>query len=187
MYPTANANDFFRTASQLASNLATQKPLVASRTIEQSLHRELEDPMLNAVVSLAVETAISGYGALVFCSSRQGSQSTAALISNAISTEVVSSDILDKRMDVVASLQALPSGFEPTFLKTILCGVAFHHAGLTIEERDIVAEAYDRGILKVMVATCSLAAGINLPARRVILNGARMGRDLVGPAMLRRG
>lgn len=57
-------------------------------------------------------------------------------------------------------------------------------AGLTSEERTIVAEAYDQGILKVIVATCSLAAGINLPARRVILHGARMGRDLVGPAML---
>jgi replicative superfamily II helicase len=49
----------------------------------------------------------------------------------------------------------------------------------------MVAEAFDRGVLKVMVATCSLAAGINLPARRVILNGARMGRDLIGPGMLR--
>lgn len=49
----------------------------------------------------------------------------------------------------------------------------------------MVAEAFDNGILKVIVATCSLAAGINLPARRVILNGARMGRDLIGPAMLR--
>ena len=57
-------------------------------------------------------------------------------------------------------------------------------AGLTTEERDIVAEAYDTGILRIIVATCSLAAGINLPARRVILHGARMGRDLIGPAML---
>ena len=57
-------------------------------------------------------------------------------------------------------------------------------AGLTTEERNIVAEAYDGGVLKVVVATCSLAAGINLPARRVILQGARMGRDLVAPAML---
>jgi len=47
-----------------------------------------------------------------------------------------------------------------------------------------VAEAYDRGILKVIVATCSLAAGINLPARRVIVQEAYMGRDPVGPAML---
>ena len=60
----------------------------------------------------------------------------------------------------------------------------FSDAGLTTEERDIIAEAYDQGVLKVIVATCSLAAGINLPARRVILHGARMGRDIVGPAML---
>jgi replicative superfamily II helicase len=34
-------------------------------------------------------------------------------------------------------------------------------AGLTTEERELVAEAYDQGVLKVCVATCSLAAGIN--------------------------
>jgi DNA polymerase theta len=48
----------------------------------------------------------------------------------------------------------------------------------------MVADAYDRGIIQVIVATCSLAAGVNLPARRVIMQGARMGRDLVGPALL---
>jgi hypothetical protein len=57
-------------------------------------------------------------------------------------------------------------------------------AGLTTEERGLLANAYDNGVLKVIVATCSLAAGINLPSRRVILHGAKMGPDLVGPAML---
>jgi len=57
-------------------------------------------------------------------------------------------------------------------------------AGLTTEERERVAEAYDQGILKVIVATYSLAAGINLPAPRVIIHGARTGMDLVRPSML---
>lgn len=55
---------------------------------------------------------------------------------------------------------------------------------MTTEERELIAQAYDQGVLRVLVATCSLAAGVNLPARRVIINGARMGRELVGPAML---
>jgi replicative superfamily II helicase len=59
------------------------------------------------------------------------------------------------------------------------------HAGLTTEERDLIEASYDQGVIKVIVATCSLAAGVNLPARRVILHGARMGADLVGPSMLR--
>lgn len=55
---------------------------------------------------------------------------------------------------------------------------------MTTEERELIAQAYDQGALRVLIATCSLAAGVNLPARRVIINGARMGKDLVGPAML---
>ena len=55
---------------------------------------------------------------------------------------------------------------------------------MTTEERELIAQAYDQGTLKVLLATCSLAAGVNLPARRVIINGARVGRELVSPAML---
>jgi replicative superfamily II helicase len=183
VYLTQNTKDFFRTASQLNVTDATQKPPKACQTIEKSSYRELESAMNNAVVALAVETATKGYGALVFCSSRQGSQTMASLISQTMAK--AAPEILDKRMDILAALQALPGGFEATFSKTIMAGVGFHHAGLTVEEREIVAESYDQDILQIMVATCSLAAGINLPARRVILNGARMGRDLVGLAMLR--
>jgi replicative superfamily II helicase len=55
---------------------------------------------------------------------------------------------------------------------------------LTTDERERATEAFDKGILKVIVATSSLAAGVNLPARHVILHGARMSRDLVGSSML---
>lgn len=184
IYSTANAKDFFRTAIQLSSPGATQDSPAPCREILPSLHRELEHPVLSAVVALAVETAMSGFGALVFCSSLQGSQSTAVLIAEAMPADKIAS-VLDRIMDLFALLQALPGGFEPALSQNVLRGVAVHHAGLTSEEREMVAEAYDQGTLREMVATCSLAAGINLPARRVILTGARMGRELVGPAMLR--
>lgn len=187
IYPTANAKDFFRTASQLSGRtpISTQRPATADKKIGKSTHRDLDNPLLNAVVALAVETAVGGFGALIFCGSRLGTERVAALIGDSIPSGLASDEALDQREDVLASLRALPNGYEATFNKTIPCGVGFHHAGLTVEEREIIANAYDKGMLKVMVATCSLAAGINLPARRVILHGARMGRDLVGPAMLR--
>lgn len=185
IYPVSTSSAFFKTASQLNS---TQPLSVVSptRAIEISEHNELKNPLTNAVVSLAIETAKAGYGALIFCSGRQGCQSTASLVSEAMPVlSCMDEKMLDRRRDVISELRSLPVGLEDTLDKTVMKGVAFHHAGLTAEERDIVAEAYDKGIVSVIVATCSLAAGINLPARRVILQGARMGRDLIGPAMLR--
>ena len=185
VYPVSTSSAFLKTTSQLHSPQALSS-ISPSRIIQPSNYNELKLPVSNAVVSLAIETAKAGYGALIFCSGRQGCQSTALLVSEAMPGGLdVAHKIIDSRNDVISELRSLPVGLDETLGKTIIRGVAFHHAGLTAEERDIVAEAYDKGVINVIVATCSLAAGINLPARRVILQGARIGRDLIGPAMLR--
>ncbi|KAK5084401.1 hypothetical protein LTR05_005477 [Lithohypha guttulata] len=183
IYPNGILGEPLRTASQL--DTSTQRLRQPTRRIEASLHQEMSNPVTNAVVALAVEIAEQGYGALVFCGSRSSTQSIAVLIARCLHHVFVPSSISESRLDALTSLQTLPGGFETALSETVPYGVGFHHAGLTAEERDILAEAYDNGTLKVIVATCSLAAGINLPARRVILNSARMGRDMVGPAMLR--
>ncbi|RYP06975.1 hypothetical protein DL764_002798 [Monosporascus ibericus] len=187
IYPAATTKSLLRTASQLDPDPTTfLRENAALKVIEPSTHKELQDPVLNAVVALANETARSGYGALVFCGSRQSCESDARLISRVLpAVHELDPDTYEKRLDLVGDLRSLSTGLDPTLGETIPAGVAFHHAGLTTEERDLIASAYDSGVLKVMTATCSLAAGINLPARRVILHNARMGRDLIGPSMLR--
>ncbi|KUL86242.1 hypothetical protein ZTR_08417 [Talaromyces verruculosus] len=185
IYPAISSKEFFQTATKLQSG-SVQDAVPPCRKIDPSPYKPLSLPTANTMVSLAIETATAGFGALVFCGSRLACQVNAQLISEAMpSPSTLDPDLLERRLDLLAELGSLPCGLDPVFQNTIIKGVAFHHAGLTTEERDLVAEAYDRGTLKVIVATCSLAAGVNLPARRVIMQGARMGRDIVGPALLR--
>ncbi|KAI0537609.1 P-loop containing nucleoside triphosphate hydrolase protein [Xylaria digitata] len=188
IYPASSTRSILKTASQLRQNSGSALQLDSQpvRTIQPSQHKEFQDPVVNAVVALANETVRSGYGVLVFCSSRQGCESDALFISRVLpQANELDPTILEKRSDLLGDLRSLPTGLDPKLAEAILAGVAFHHAGMTTEERDLISTAYDRGVLKVVVATCSLAAGINLPARRVILHNARMGRDLIGPSMLR--
>jgi len=208
VYPASTSSRFYKTATQL--NAQTQAPSPSlprpepSRVIQTSLNKEFSNPLINAVVALANETARSGYGALVFCSSRAGCERDAVLISQVV-PRVEETDVttMGKRRELLSDLRSTSTGLDSVLEKTVPVGVAFHResqfrtwhfrahkntnvkdAGLTTEERDLLATAYDQGVIKVIVATCSLAAGINMPARRVILHGARMGADLVGPSML---
>ncbi|PYI03628.1 DNA-directed DNA polymerase theta [Aspergillus sclerotiicarbonarius CBS 121057] len=187
IYPAATSRQLFQTITKLKSmtNTSLMDKMPPHRIIRPSAFRELANLTTNATVALAIDTAAAGYGALVFCGSRQMCQLQAAVISEAIPAPSENTDELNKRLDLLADLRSLPSGLDPVLENTLVRGVGFHHAGMTTEERELIAQAYDQGVLKILIATCSLAAGVNLPARRVIINGARMGRELVGPAMLR--
>lgn len=186
IYAAGTTSRLIRAATQANGTQSVGAVSSALGTIATSAAKELQDSVLNSVVALANETARAGYGVLVFASSRAGCESDALLISRVLPALVeMDTDIQEKRADLLGDLRSLPGGLDSKLEQTIPRGAAFHHAGLTTEERDLIANAYDSGTIKVCVATCSLAAGINLPARRVILHNARMGRDLVGPAMLR--
>ena len=71
-----------------------------------------------------------------------------------------------------AYVEAVAEGIRDESLKhTITFGIGLHHAGLCAEDRDIVESGFLNGDLRVLVATSTLAWGVNLPARLVIVKG----------------
>ena len=55
------------------------------------------------------------------------------------------------------------------FRRAVMDGYAAHHAGMLPMLKTVVEELFARGLLKVVFATETLALGINMPARSVVL------------------
>ncbi|KAL9230313.1 hypothetical protein vseg_005682 [Gypsophila vaccaria] len=157
------------------------KKMEVVRTIPKSADLGGKDP--DHVVRLCDEVVQEGNSVLIFCSSRKGCESTARHIS--LYLKKFSAKIQDEQSeftDVSSAIDALrrcPVGLDPVLEETLPSGVAYHHAGLTVEEREIIETCYRKGLVRVLTATSTLAAGVNLPARRVIFRQPRIGRDFI--------
>ncbi len=62
-----------------------------------------------------------------------------------------------------------PSSIKEELSKLIARGVAYHHAGLSTQQRKIIENAFRENAIAIIHATPTLAAGVNLPARAVIV------------------
>ncbi|MHA2379621.1 MAG: DEAD/DEAH box helicase [Candidatus Thorarchaeota archaeon] len=61
----------------------------------------------------------------------------------------------------------------PNLRKLLHNGVAYHHAGLASKVRGLVEDMFNSGMVKVVCATTTLATGLDLPARTVVLTSCR--------------
>ena len=109
--------------------------------------------------------------ALVFILTRKGAESTAEKLGSVVRERLSQDEVKSLEM---ASQRILGSIEHPTkqcrrLAECIKRGVAFHHAGLTNAQRGIVEKVFKEGVIKAICATPTLAAGINLPAYRVII------------------
>ena len=122
--------------------------------------------------------------ALVFCFNRDECWEVAErlkglpLINDATRKEIDA--VLEQRRDDLAE------GAGPKLRQMLLRGVGVHHAGVLPKHKDIVERLFLAKLVPFVVCTETLAAGVNLPARSVVLStllkGKRGDKKLVPPA-----
>ncbi|MFT7815338.1 helicase POLQ-like [Arapaima gigas] len=116
------------------------------------------------IIALVTEV-IPAHSCLVFCPSKKNCENVASMICKDF---LLHHDV--KKAALLQELRSSGGGAVcPVLQFTVPFGLAYHHSGLTNEERKLVEEAYAAGVLCLLTCTSTLAAGINLPARRVIL------------------
>jgi len=127
------------------------------------------------LVGDALDTEEGGQGgsSLVFVNSRRNAESSARKLG-----EVTSSRLTGEERDRLRELAEEIRGVSDTDTSEDLAdaveqGSAFHHAGLASEHRSLIEDAFRDRLIKCVSATPTLAAGVNTPARRVIVRDWR--------------
>jgi helicase len=123
-----------------------------------------------AAIDVAIGSISTGGQSLIFASTRRRAVSLATKASELTSGYLGEPE----RLACGEAARRIRESGEETSLSRLLAdlvakGAAFHHAGLPHEHRKIVEDTYRERALKLLASTPTLAAGVNLPARRVVI------------------
>ncbi len=121
------------------------------------------------VSALCLQTIKEKGQCLVFVSTRKSTESTCEVLAGSVRNLLTESEC--EELGAIASeIQDRATTSVGKKLATLVSsGTAFHNAGLNNYQRRLVEKAFKARLIKMIVATPTLAAGINLPARRVII------------------
>jgi helicase len=115
-------------------------------------------------LNLCLDTIEEGGQCLVFVSSRRNAEAFAKRAAGAIKSSDAALAAYAERIHKDAE-----TDMGKLLAACVAKGAAFHHAGLGRRERSVVEEGFRKGLIKCISSTPTLAAGLNLPARRVII------------------
>ncbi len=122
------------------------------------------------VASLVVDALQTGGQCLVFVNTRRSAEAQATKLAGIVRELLTSEELasMEERLDDLAD-GGEGSPTAKKLRKLCSAGVSYHTAGLDARQRRFVETAFREGRLKVLCATPTLAAGVNTPARRVII------------------
>ncbi|MDR1404728.1 MAG: DEAD/DEAH box helicase [Candidatus Methanoplasma sp.] len=131
-----------------------------SSSVEVTLSKDSVWDLIEQVVTI-------GGQCMVFVSTRKSAESLAVKYSDKMKA-LAGRELSDRETEILEG-DAETTSVGKKLSACVRCGMAFHNAGLTYRQRKYVEDSFRNGKIKCIVATPTLAAGINLPARRVIV------------------
>ena len=142
--------------------------------------RDLEGLKSHPVWSVVDDGLTQGAQVLMFVGTRRSAQSEAKNLAKRVRKRLVKEN--PERLSALKELAERLTGRSQSNLAEQLAaclssGVGFHHAGLTNAQRKDVEAAFKDGLLVALTATPTLAAGVNLPARRVLVRDLKRWDD----------
>uniref|UniRef100_A0A914KR24 DNA-directed DNA polymerase n=1 Tax=Meloidogyne incognita TaxID=6306 RepID=A0A914KR24_MELIC len=147
--------------------------------------RELDENFIikgdnKCIIGITLEALLQSQSILIFCPTKAEAEQSAILLAKYLKYCLdkgeanrfpTLSSILprEKISEAIEYFRQKNACSERDLLQCIGQGVAFHHAGLTIEEREVIEALFRSGHLRVLVSTSTLSSGVNLPAHRVLI------------------
>ena len=150
-------------------------------TMDDGKTFEVERSMRGTPIDLGVQSVQQGGQSLVFAETRTRSKSLATKAADAIFQILKKNELTELEK---TSKKILIENEHTELVKTLALlvkkGVAFHHAGLNQKCREIIEAEFRKGTIKLLSSTPTLAAGVNLPARRVVISNINRYNAKVG-------
>ena len=138
--------------------------------------QQIEDRNSEPSINLALDTLLIKKQCIIFVNTKRSAEGLGEKISQIISKDKkhhYQSNIDLEKLNILSSqiLKALPVATKQCHRLSDLSkyGIAFHHSGLVTEQRKMIEDGFRLGLIKIIVATPTLAMGVDLPAFRVII------------------
>ena len=135
-------------------------------------HEQRANDISNPLWFLSEQTIKENGQVLIFATDRASTESIALKMASSIRSSknlknyLSTPDIEEIENKFISKMKSK----DENLITAMANGVAFHHAGLDLQKRKLVEDAYKSGKIKILTSTTTLIAGVNLPATLVIFD-----------------